>query len=289
MRYALLLPLSLAVPGAALAHSGAGAPWPGDFLLMVFLAATVLVYGAGIRHLWQRAGAGRGIGPWRPVLTAAGLGLVAVLLLSPLDALAERALSIHMIQHFGLMLVAAPLIVLGRPALAALWAGPARWRPRLARVASHPGWSRLTHPIVAWLVYLLALWLWHAPPLHQAALANEAVHALQHASFLGAALIFWAAVLERRPAEGRAAALLAVFATAVQSCALAALLTTTPRVWYPAYSGAVSPWNIAPLADQQLAGLVMWVPCCALLLGSALALLARLLRDVEDRAERLAP
>ena len=269
-----LLPLLLlATP--ALAHGGAAQADPTVPLLL----AGGGLYAFGLSRLWGRAGAGRGLPLARVVLFGLGFALTAVLLLSPLDALAERLLAAHMVQHFGLMLVAAPHMVLGRPGLAFLWALPARWRG--AAVAAHP-LRALVHPLSAWVVYFAVLWLWHAPPLHQAALADPRLHALQHASFLGAALLFWTAVLGVPRGETRALAFGTVFATAVQSCALAALLTTSATVWYPAYPGA---FGLSPLEDQQLSGLVMWVPCCAILIGAALSVMAGLLRDTERRAE----
>lgn len=273
MRPALLLALMLGTP--AFAHEGRG---HADPTVPLFLAAGAL-YAVGLTRLWMRAGAGRGLSGARAALFGTGYALAGILLLSPLDALAERLLAAHMVQHFGLMLLAAPLMVLGRPALAFLWALPASWRG--AAQAAHP-LRTLLHPLAAWTVYFAVLWLWHAPPLHEAALADPRLHALQHASFLGAALLFWSAVLGAPRGETRALAFGTVFATAVQSCALAALLTTSATVWYPAYPGA---FGLSPLEDQQLGGLVMWVPCCAILIGAALSVMAGLLRDTERRAE----
>lgn len=271
----------------ASAHDTAGTVADAAVALPLVIAA--VIYAAGLARLWSRAGRFRGTGAVRPMLFATGVTLVGLLLLSSLDTLADRALSVHMAQHLGLMLFAAPLLVLGRPGLVWLWALPARARLATARIGgAHASrfWGWMTHPAAGWLAWLLALWVWHAPPLHEAALASEPVHALQHASFLAAALVFWTAVLAPVRIERRAGGLVAVFATAVHSCALAALITTAGTVWYPAYGP--SPLGLAPLADQQLGGLVMWVPCCALLIGGALASFARLLADLEARTQRAA-
>lgn len=281
MSFRCAIPLLL-LPRPALAHEAAAGLTDAAQILPPLLVAAGL-YCAGVFSLWRRAGHLRGLGPGRVSVFLAGLGLVGVLLLSPLDGLAEQALSVHMIQHFGLMLVAAPLLVLGRPGLAFLWALPFRARRPAARLGDSRLWRGATHPFGGWIIYLVALWVWHAPPLHQAALANEWVHAAQHASFLGAGLVFWSSVLAPRRLERRAGAFLAIFATAVQSCALAALITTASAVWYPAYGP--SPLGLSALADQQLGGLIMWAPCCALLIGAALGTFARLLREVEGRAE----
>ena len=269
-----LLPVLL-LPTPAFAHGVVAAADPTVPLLL----AGGAIYALGIARLWARAGAGRGLSRARAMVFGAGYALTVVLLLSPLDALAGRLLAAHMVQHFGLMLVAAPLMVLGRPALVLLWALPEAWRS-VAQVA-HP-LRALLHPLAASAVYFAVLWGWHAPPLHEAALADPRLHALQHASFLGAAMLFWSAVLGAPRGEMRALAFGTVFATAVQSCALAALLTTSATVWYPAYPGA---FGLSPIEDQQLGGLVMWVPCCAILIGAALSVMAGLLRDTERRAE----
>ena len=286
--------LPLVLVGPASAHElGADAPrWSADPLVVLPLLVSGALYVLGLSRLWLRAGAGRGVPRARVGAFACGFALAGLLLLSPLDAQAERLLSAHIIQHFALMLVAAPLMVLGRPSLMFLWAMPPTLRPalgRLGRGAAGRLWSAATHPLGAWTVYLAALWIWHVPALYQAALTDEALHAAQHASFLVAALLFWISVIERPRVEGRAGAFVAVFATAVQSSALAALLTTSRALWYPAYASAGGGWGLTPLEDQQLGGLIMWVPCCALLVGAALAILAGLLRDAEARAARAAP
>lgn len=272
----------LLLAGPALAHAPVGgAAWRPDLWALLGLGAAAALYAGGVARLWRRAGRGRGVAPWRVLSGAAGFALMGVLLVSPFDALATRYLSAHMVQHFGLMLVAAPLVVLGRAGLMALWAVPPRPRLALAwigRGATGRIWGALTRPAGAWAVYFVILWLWHVPALHQRALSHDGLHALQHISFVAAALIFWTAVLERPRDEGHAGALIAVFATALHSAALAALLTTSRSLWYPAYAGG--------LADQQLAGLIMWVPCGAVLIGAALLILVRLLRDAETRARR---
>ncbi|SFQ08401.1 cytochrome c oxidase assembly protein [Tranquillimonas alkanivorans] len=277
MRAALFLIL-IATPAAAHADAHAEA---GSVLVAVLLLATAVAYVAGARRLGARAGY------MRSALFISGLAFTAAFLLSPLDAWAARYLSAHMIQHFGLMLLAAPLIVMGRPGVTLLWALPRAGRRAAGGLGQgRPGraWRAVTSPIGAFATYFLVLWLWHAPPLYQAALGQDAVHDLQHATFLAAALIFWTAVLAPRPGEGRAAALLAIFLTALQSCVLAALVTLSETVWYPAYD--TGPFGMTALGDQQLGGLIMWVPCGAVLIGAAVATLSSLLRDLDRRNGR---
>jgi putative membrane protein len=200
-----------------------------------------------------------------------------------------------MVQHELLMVVAAPLLVLGRPLVPSLWALPRSTRQRLAGAAHRPAvrvvWGAITRPVNAWMLHAAAIWLWHVPRFFQMTLASSAVHALQHASFLLTALIFWWALVHGRRgpnagprAAGYGAAVFYLFTTAVHTSALGALLTFSPTLWYPAYATSVSSWGWTPLEDQQIAGLIMWIPGSIGYLIAALALLATALRAAEQRS-----
>jgi putative membrane protein len=191
-----------------------------------------------------------------------------------------------------LMLVAAPLLVLGVPLIPVLWALPLRWRRRVGgwgKTSAVRGvWGFLDRPLTAWILNAAVLWVWHAPALYQATLRSEAVHIAQHLSFLGAALLFWW-VLVYRGRGGRAAygiGVLYVFTTALHSSVLGALLTFAPAPWYPAYVSTTAAWGLTPLEDQQLAGLIMWVPGGIIYLIASLALFAAWLRALERETTR---
>jgi putative membrane protein len=194
-----------------------------------------------------------------------------------------------MVQHLILMLVAAPLLVLGEVPLALLWALPRPWRRALGLALRAPAlygaWRALSSPICAWLLFTAALWVWHAPALYEAALRDEAVHALEHLGFLGTALLFWWALL-RQGGSGAARswrALPYLFATLIQSGLLGALMTFAAQPWYPAYAPLVPPWGLTPLQDQQLAGLIMWIPGGALFTLLTIGYFAAWLRALEQR------
>src|SRR5437868_8834822 len=160
-----------------------------------------------------------------------------------------------MTQHEILMLVAAPLLVLGRPLVPFLWALPRGWAKQLARWSKGNVWSSswhgLTNPFVAWVLHAVVLWTWHIPVLFQATLQSEWVHALQHASFLVSALLFWWAVIHgRQRALGFGLAVLYMFTTALHSGLLGALLTFANSLWYPAYADRTKAWGLTPLEDQ---------------------------------------
>lgn len=185
-----------------------------------------------------------------------------------------------MLQHELLMIVAAPLLVLGRPFAPWTWALRPRWRAGVGAAtrggAVRAVWRLLTWPLFAWLLHALVLWLWHAPILFEAALHSNAIHIAQHLSFFGSALLFWWAVLGDGSARpGRGAAMLYIFTTMAHTGALGALLTWSDLVWYPSYIGAGEAFGLGALEDQQLGGLIMWVPGGLAYLMAGLALASR--------------
>jgi cytochrome c oxidase assembly factor CtaG len=262
--------------------------WTWEPYTVALLALSAGLYAAGLFRLWRRAGIGQGIRPWQAACFAAGwLALIAALL-SPVDALGGILFSAHMAQHELLILVAAPLMVLGRPLAPTLWALPGPARETAGRWSQAPAfaafWRRLTAPLAVFLLHGLALWIWHLPSLYQATLENDFVHALQHLSFfLSSALFWWALIHGRFGRLGYGAAVLYVFLTSLHSGVLGALLTFAPRLWYPIYAARTSRWGLSPLEDQQLAGLIMWIPAGALFIVLGLGLFAAWLGEAERR------
>jgi cytochrome c oxidase assembly factor CtaG len=226
--------------------------------------------------------------PWEAAAFAGGwLGLF-VALVSPLHRLGGVLFSAHMAQHELLMAIAAPLLVLGRPLVAFLWAIPISWRRAAGAWAGIPPvnvtWAFLTLPLVAWTLHAIAIWLWHAPALYQATLNSEAFHTLQHVSFLGTALLFWWALLQTREGRlGRPTAMLYLFTTSVHTSLLGALLAFSSALWYPLYGSSTMAWGLTPLEDQQLAGLIMWVPAGLAYLVATLAIAASWLKEPAPR------
>ncbi len=120
----------------------------------------------------------------------------------------------------------------------------------------------LANPVVVWILGTLALWAWHMPALYEAALAHEPIHVLEHASFLGAAALFWSAVFASGTRRGlpRPVAIVLVFASGVQGSALGAVLLFASTPLYAMHGEGARVWDVSPLADQQLAGALMWAP-----------------------------
>lgn len=255
------------------------------------LAALGVGYARGAAALRRRSRWTDGVP--RPARSAfwAGWSVLALALTSPLHALGEALFSAHMVQHIVLMTVAAPLLVVGQPVVVLLWALPDAVRAAVARLGRMQ-WLRAVvaaaaEPGGAWAIQASAILLWHLPPLYGWSVHSEGGHALQHLSFLGSAMLFWHALLARPAARRRyGAAVLYLFTTAVYTGGLGALLTVAPRPLYPVYSTTTVPWGLSPLEDQQLAGLLMWVPGGLIYLVAALALGAMLLRESGQRMLR---
>jgi putative membrane protein len=223
---------------------------------------------------------------------AGGWLALVLALVSPIHKWGSVLFSAHMTQHEILMLVAAPLLVLGRPLVPFLWALPRNVAKSLGRFSNGRAWQSIwqtiSNPFFAWLVHAIVLWSWHAPALFEATLKNEFVHALQHASFLFSALLFWWALLHgRQRALGFGLAVLYMFTTALHSGLLGALLTFAKTVWYPSYVEQTSAWGLTALEDQQIGGLIMWIPAGLVYIAAALALFAGWMRESENRSSIL--
>ena len=218
-----------------------------------------------------------------------GVAVAGAAVMPPFHELSEELFSAHMVQHELLMTIAAPLIVLGRPMVVALWMLPRPWRAPVAGFAQRPVVRRftaaLTAPIVAWVLHGLAIWLWHAPPLFVSAIHNDVVHAAQHLSFLGTGVMFWWAVLEPRRRSQRGVSVLLLFTTAVHTGVLGALMTFARTPWYPGYTQSLM-FGLSPIADQQLAGMIMWIPGSVGYLVAALFTIRRWLAESEWEVTR---
>jgi putative membrane protein len=203
-----------------------------------------------------------------------------------------------MTQHELLMVVAAPLFVLAQPLVWFLWALPQHWREDAGALAKRRTvaalWSSMTLPLFVWLLHGATLWAWHIPYLYDASVEYEWVHAVQHTMFLGTALLFWWTLLHGR--YGRltsGAGVIYCFTTAVHTSVLGALMTFAQRSWYSIYDGRTAAFHLTPLQDQQIGGLLMWVPAGVIYIALGLWLMAGWIRESErsvaySRVEQLA-
>lgn len=257
----------LLLAGAARPHGGSealAAPWNTRAEVLLPIVLTAALYLAGVLRAWARVGALRGFGIGRVLAGIAGWAALVIALLSPLDAWAERLFALHMVQHELLMAMAAPLLCLAHPMMAALWALPQRWRARVRRAFRAPqwmsAWRALRSPATAWAVHAAVLWAWHAPAAFNASLASTGWHTVQHLAFVASALLYWWSVLGSPAHANGGPALLSLFTTLLHTSALGALLALSSRPWYALAGEHAAAWGLDPLTDQQLGGLVMWGP-----------------------------
>jgi putative membrane protein len=279
MRPAVTLFLLLVARNPAHAHADVdaltAAIWTYDPWIIVPLYTSGLLYLRGIGRLWRRAGFGCGVRRWQVVCFWSGWTCLALALLSPLHWLGERLFVAHMIEHEVLMVIAAPLLAVARPVGAFLWALPQTWRTRLGTAAQHPliaaPWHTLRNPLVATMLHGIALWAWHMPALYSTVLTDLAMHRLQHACFFFSAALFWWSLFYGPMRErGYGIAVACLFFTSLHSAILGIFLTLARGLWYPQQGSFAEFCGLTPLQDQQLAGLVMWVPPGLIYLGFAL-------------------
>lgn len=269
MRILLAALLLIVFSSAASAHqlSGTSSAWTAA--LPIFLVAALILFA------WLNRRARLALG--EAVSVGFGLAALGLALIWPLPAWEDRSLTAHMIAHELLMVAAAPLLVgvrawrFGIPA----WPFAARRMGAAMLRSARPSLLFLLQPIPATLVCAAALWIWHLPGLFAAALTDPVLHTAQHASFFFSALLFWAAMKSAAHRRREGTALICLFITALHTGALGALMAFSPRSWYPLEGPPLL--GLTLLEDQQLAGLIMWIPGGLVYAGAALLAFARML------------
>jgi cytochrome c oxidase assembly factor CtaG len=263
--------------------------WGNDPLVTLCLMLSSWLYLHGLIAMWREAGVGHGVKRWEAWCFVGGMATLFIALVSPLHPWGSALFSVHMTQHELLMLVAAPQLVLGRPMIPFLKVLPTRWSHAVGRLSNtgpwRVSWAFISNAYVAWVIHLVALWVWHIPALFDATLDNEWIHAAQHTSFLGSALLFWWAVLHApRRAATYGVAILYMFTTAMHSGLLGALITFAGEPWYTPYIDTAPNWGLTPMEDQQLGGLIMWIPAGLIYVIAGLLFVVGWLRESEGRA-----
>jgi cytochrome c oxidase assembly factor CtaG len=184
-----------------------------------------------------------------------GVFSIFLALVSPLDELGDSYLfSAHMVQHLFITIVGPPLLLMGTPG----WLLRPLWRNRtvflIARV--------FTFPALAFFLYNADFWLWHAPPLYNATLENQGIHILEHVTFIVFGVLYWWPILspsEELPRLSLGGQVLYIFLAGMPTVALGAGLTFLPPLYAP-YLAAPRIWGLSAAVDQQLGGLIMWIP-----------------------------
>lgn len=270
-------------------HAAGPAALPLDPVILGGVVVCGALYAYGLRRLWRRAGTGSVVSRKRGASFAAGLVATALALSRPVEEIAADLFSAHMIQHLLLLNLAAPLLVLGQPHVVLPWALSRGGRRRAAILMNASRVARSLRPLLDPVVLLLAatatLWLWHLPPLYDRAVRDDGVHALEHAMFLGTAALFWHATLglgaRAMLQNGRRLLMLALFA--MQGAVLGALITFASRPLYESY--AAGSGTLTALEDQQLAGILMWVPPTIVYLLAGGRLFLDWLRAIGERSD----
>jgi putative membrane protein len=296
----LLIPIALALsrPSVAFAH-GEAAPtprfpavlleWSVDPLAVAGIGLVALAYLAAVRRV-AREHPANPHPAHRSWLFASGLVAIGLALLSPIEAYEGQLFSVHMVQHMLLEFVAAPLLLAGAPITLALRAASPSWRRRLLSVLQSRIVHALAFPVIAWILFAAVNWGWHFSVLYDQALENQLLHYVQHASFLGAALLFWWPVIGADPSPWRLPhpmRLLYLFLAMPQNSFLGVALLSASTVLYPHYVTNVRDWGPTPLEDQQLGGLLMWVGGDLIFLACMAVVVVSWMRHEDRRTVRL--
>jgi putative membrane protein len=240
----------------------AGGPRPE---VAVPLLLAVVAYAVGWWRLSRRAPGA--VAARRPVMALVALTALALALLSPLDALADRLFVAHMVQHMLLIMVAAPLLLLANPFAVMLWSWPRGPRARIGRWFARAGalgrlGRAVTMPLIAWIGFAAVVWAWHVPEAYDAALSSRLLHDAEHLTFFAGAVLFWWPVIHPaprvRPPVSSAVKVVYVVLAAFQTAALGLLLTLAPGPVYRAYATTTLPYGLSALEDQVWGGIVMW-------------------------------
>ncbi|MGV4791777.1 cytochrome c oxidase assembly protein [Rhizobium sp. F40D2] len=280
----ILFFLTLTVSQPAVAHEGhahsTSLPWTTDPWIVAPLGLSAILYSYGSLRFRTRSPAGRRALGRRALTFCIGWLVLAGALVSPLHWLGEQLFAVHMVEHELVMAVSAPLIVLARPAAMLLWGLPKGIRrgagQALATRTVRRTWTFLSRGTAPTLVHGIAIWAWHAPVLFDAAIESVSLHRLQHLCFFATAILFWWSVIWK---TNRGLAAWHLFLTMLHMSILGALIALSPKVLYGLQTQTSGDWGLSPLEDQQMAGLVMWVPGGIVYAAAALALVALWITD----------
>ena len=234
--------------------------WTLDPVLTIPLGLALLIYVIGWVRLARRAA----VAP-PPYLFLGGWMVLTLALVSPLHEAGEKSFTLHMIEHELIMLAASLLLAASSAGGVLAWGLPLPLRLALGGGWKSPlqrAWKRLSEPVTATIVQAIVMWAWHAPILFDRALESFGWHVAQHASFLFSSLLFWWSMLHPRGGRsGYGVSAACLFVTSLIGGALGALMSFSASPWYAQYAAmGMSGIGLDPVTDQQLAGLVMWIP-----------------------------
>jgi cytochrome c oxidase assembly factor CtaG len=250
-----------------------------------------VAYARGVRRMKRRRWP-----VWRTGVFFLGIATLLLALAPALEAIAADLFSVHMLQHVLLTMVAPPLLFIGEPVRPLLLGLPDVVRARVVRPLARSGSVRglvhfLRHPLVAVVLFVGGVYLWHWPPLYDAAVEDARIHVLEHAHFFGAAMLFWSVVIDPLPFRGTlpyaARIIYLLLAGAAQNTLLGGILSFSTRLLYPHYAERTVRYGLDALTDQRIGGALMWVVGDAVfLLGVSLAFFRWLAHEEETQRRR---
>jgi len=266
--------------------------WEWDLTVITGLVLAAVLYWRGWRVLRRQTRGRAGLQPWRAWSFGAGLFSIALALLSPIGSYGHLFFFLHMTQHVLLIIFGAPFVLLGAPLVPIMLGLPRSVRGAVGYVFSAKLPFRmllhlLTTPLVAMVIFLLIIGMWHVPRYYDAAQGNSIVHYLEHIMFLGGALLYWWPVIhpsggKRRLGYGPALGYL--LPSLVQGMIIGAILTFAKEPLYETYKAVPRVWSLSALADQQLAGIIMWLVGGFLYLIPVFVLLSQFIKDDDEDA-----
>jgi cytochrome c oxidase assembly factor CtaG len=260
-----------------------------EVVLVLLLAATLFSLGWWRLRQVPRARFAKG---WRLAAYLIGLGLLALALLSPIDTLASYLLSMHMVQHLLLVMLAPVFLLIANPLPFTLWGMPATLRHRVGGLLRRGTWLRralaaLTSPGVVWIALAVILVGWHDPRVYDAALRIEWMHNLEHLTFFGVAMLFWWHVTGAGPrihgASSAGVRIALLLATIPITMGIGIVIALSTQPIYLNYMTVPRALGLSVMEDQQLAGAIMWIPGSMMLILSALILVAQALGAEESK------
>tara|TARA_R110002124_G_scaffold100704_1_gene247775 strand:- start:531 stop:1619 length:1089 start_codon:yes stop_codon:yes gene_type:complete len=272
LRGALAFAVTALAPEAALAHGGegliAGAAWFAWSLTPEISGPILLILAVYARGAFRRRSVARPVSVVRHVLFTMGMLTLFLSLQSPIDPIGERLFLAHQIQHLLLRMIGPMLVVLARPQGVLVAGLPKRARrgvaaPLMKSGALSSAYNVLTRPLVAFALFVLSLYVWQIPPVHNAALLNPLIHWAMHLTMLAAGFLFFAMVFSRRDlpsAPPHVLRILLLFATIVTNILLGAITVFKTTVLYTVYDIEGRLFGISPLTDEIAGGFILWVP-----------------------------
>lgn len=273
-----------------------GSPWWvawNNDLITIAAAVPILLlaflYARGLRSLGQHP---RFHSTWRPAAYYLGLFIGYMAVESPLDHFADNLFSAHMVQHELLMMVAAPLVLLGAPMIPVLRGIPRPIRrkyvrPMLQARPARAALRTLSNPFAAWTIFAIALVTWHLPGPYDLGESNDVIHDFEHLSLTLAAMLFWWNVIDPVPLKPNLSHLLRIpyaFTFGVLAMGFFAFVTLSEHPWYSATLQTAPLYGLTSLEDQQIGGVFMWIAGSFIMLAAVLKDLWGVVRD-EQRAQ----